>query len=131
MVVDTSAIVAVLNKEPLAERLVRCALDAQGVLMSEGTAVELGIVVRTRWGPDGDRLKTLLLDRLRIESVDVDARQARIAVEAYSRFGRGTGSPARLNFGDCFAYALAKARDLPLLFVGDDFLHTDLHPALR
>ena len=128
--IDTSALVSVLNKEPSAKRVLQCALDADGVLMSRGTAVELGIVVQTRWGARGSALKVLLLDRLRIEAVDVDAEQVRLAIEAYSRYGRGTGSRARLNFGDCFAYALARAKDLPLLFVGDDFVHTDLRPAL-
>ena len=128
--IDTSAFVSVLNEEPLAERVLQCAFDADRVLMSRGTAVELGIVVKARWGTHGSALKILLVDRLRIEAVDVDAEQERLAVEAYSRYGRGTVSRARLNFGDCFAYALAKAKDLPLLFVGDDFVHTDLRPAL-
>ena len=128
--IDTSALVSVLNKEPCAERVLRCALDADGVLMSGGTVLELAIVVQAKWGTRGSALKVLLLDRLRVEPVDVDAQQVRLAIDAYSRYGRGTGSPARLNFGDCFAYALAKARDLPLLFVGDDFVHTDLRQAL-
>ena len=129
MVIDTSAVVAILNREPQAERLVRCALESRGMLMSRGTVVELGIVVQTKWGAGGDSLKVTLLNRLRIEAVDVDAEQARLAIEAYSRFGRGTGSRARLNFGDCFAYACARHFSLPLLYKGEDFARTDIAAA--
>ncbi|BDA87142.1 ribonuclease VapC [Aureimonas sp. SA4125] len=130
IVVDTSALVAVLNEEPSAERVVRRALDAERIFLSSGTAVELGIVVFSKWGPSGLQRLDLIVRRLQIDTVDLTAEEARIAVAAYSTYGRGTGSPARLNFGDCFAYALAKARGLPLLFVGDDFVHTDLVSAL-
>lgn len=71
-----------------------------------------------------------LLGDLDILIESVTPEQARIAREAYRRFGKGTGHPARLNFGDCFAYALAKDFDEPLLFIGNDFVHTDIRPAL-
>jgi ribonuclease VapC len=87
-------------------------------------------LMQARWGTAGSALKVLLLDRPRIEAVDVDAEQVRLAIEAHSRYGRGTAGRAWLNLGACFADALARAKDLPLLFVGDDFVHTDLRPAL-
>jgi ribonuclease VapC len=130
IVVDTSALIAILNEEPPAERIVRRALMAERLFLSSGTAIELGIVVFSKWGSPGLPRIDLILQRLQVDTVDVTDDQARIAVAAYSTYGRGTGSPARLNFGDCFAYALAKARGLPLLFVGDDFVHTDLQSAL-
>lgn len=70
------------------------------------------------------------LGELSVIIAPVTAEQARLAREAYRRFGRGSGHPARLNFGDCFAYALAKVLDDPLLFIGNDFIHTDIRPAL-
>ena len=72
-----------------------------------------------------------MFDRLDIVVEPLTAHQATIAREAYGRFGKGTGHPARLNFGDCFAYALAKAFDEPLLFVGQNFVHTDIRRALN
>ena len=71
-----------------------------------------------------------LVSRLRIVVEPVTHAQVAIAREAYRQFGKGSGHRARLNFGDCFAYALAKERDEPLLFIGNDFIHTDIHPAL-
>ena len=71
-----------------------------------------------------------IIGQLDITIEPVTAHQARIARDAYRRFGKGRGHPARLNFGDCFAYALAKAFDEPLLFVGQDFVHTDIRPVL-
>lgn len=128
--VDTSALIAILNDEPWADSLNRRMVAAGGAVISRATAVELNIVVLRKWGRADLARMALLLDYLKVEAVDVDAEQERLAIEAYSRYGRGTGSRARLNFGDCFAYALAKAKDLPLLFVGDNFVHTDLRRAL-
>jgi ribonuclease VapC len=69
-----------------------------------------------------------LIDRLGVDIVDVTAAHARLVREAYRDFGRGSGHPAQLNFGDCFAYALARSTRQPLLFKGDDFVHTDIAP---
>jgi ribonuclease VapC len=93
-------------------------------------------LVRNDHGPDWHG-RPLLLDifdktivELRIDIVPVDLAQGRLAREAFRRFGKGTGHPAKLNFGDCFAYALAKATGRPLLFKGRDFARTDIEPAL-
>jgi ribonuclease VapC len=98
-----------------------------GGLLSAGTLVELGAVTSKE-----DTVHSALLEFLGfpfIEIEPVDAEQALVAVDAYRRFGRGR-HPARLNFGDTFAYALARQKDLPLLFKGDDFSLTDVRPAL-
>ncbi len=124
--VDTSALIAILRQEDgwsqVADRLTK----SEQALMSAGTLVETLIVARERGV--GPRVDALLAETA-IEIVPVDEQLARIAGDAYSQFGRGN-HPARLNFGDCFAYALAKARDLPLLYVGDDFARTDVRSAL-
>ncbi|KQT83902.1 type II toxin-antitoxin system VapC family toxin [Aurantimonas sp. Leaf443] len=129
IVVDTSAIVAILQGEPEARAIAECA-DRQPAVMSAGTAVELSIVVLSRWGEDGLLRIRAISSELALEIVPVDALQVDLATDAYRRYGRGSGSPARLNFGDCFSYALARALDRPLLFKGDDFPHTDVTSAL-
>ena len=95
-------------------------------VMSAATRVELAAVLSRRLAPAVARRAERILDRAQVEIADFDARQAEIAADAYRLFGRGSGHPAGLNFGDCFSYALAIARDEPLLFVGDDFTHTDV-----
>ncbi|PWJ26873.1 ribonuclease VapC [Branchiibius hedensis] len=129
MIVDTSALVAVLKAEAGWERIVATVEAAPSLLMSAATYVELGIVVDRRGGSAGTRRADNLLRSWRVEVTDVTVRQANIARAAYRDFGKGTGHPAQLNFGDCFAYALAVERDEPLLFVGDDFSHTDVRVA--
>ena len=125
MVVDTSALAAILfaeqDYEDLAERLE----GAERLLLSAASLVELSMVVESRKGEEGARQIDLLLYRTQIEIVPVDAEQAEIAREAWRRFGKGR-HPAGLNYGDCFAYALAKKTGLPLLYKGDDFSLTDL-----
>ena len=130
IVADTSAFVAALNGEVDAEAILDRASYADPVYVSAATAVELGIVVFARFGEEGLGRMEALMRTMRVETRDVDRRQSIIAIEAYKRFGCDTGHPARLNFGDCFAYALAKALDLPLLFKGDDFVYTDVRPAM-
>ena len=130
IVVDTSAVIAILRKEPGFEQFV-AAIDADDALiMSNANYLELAIVLLRRYGREGliglDRLPQALPLELR----DVDREQLRFAIEAYARFGRGSGQPACLNFGDCFAYALAKATGAPLLYKGDDFAQTDVRSAL-
>jgi ribonuclease VapC len=125
MVIDTSALVAVLEDEPAASRL-SVALDAATeVRISAATVVEAGIVVEARRGELGGRELDLLLQRLQADVVSVTAEHAALARDAYRRFGKGRHR-AGLNFGDCFAYALAIAVGDSLLFVGEDFAHTDL-----
>jgi len=125
MIVDTSALVAVLLGEPERDRFIRLIADAEDPLISAATLVEASIVMQSRTGDEG----TVGLDRLLavsgVRCVAVDDEQALLAREAFRRFGKGR-SPAGLNFGDCFAYALARLMDRPLLFKGDDFTQTDV-----
>jgi len=129
MVVDTSALVAILLREPEADRFNRAIADASVRLMSAATRVELSFVIEGRYGDAGRADIERALNEAQIEIVAVTPQQAEIAIDAFRRFGRGR-HPARLNIGDCFSYALAKAIDQPLLFKGDDFIHTDIRPAL-
>ncbi len=131
MVVDTSAILAILKQEPDAPAIAQRLAGNQRILMSAATLMECGTVVVGRYGAAGTAELTGLLARLKVTIVAVSAEHAQAGVEAYSLYGRGTGHPAKLNMGDCFAYALAKTRNLPLLFKGSDFIHTDIEPALK
>ncbi len=128
MVVDTSALVAIAFVEPETERFLS-AIDATAVrLISAASVLETGIVVEGRAGRGaGDDLDALI-QRLGLDIEPVTAEQVRIARGAWRAYGKGTGHPAGLNFGDCFAYALAKATGLPLLFKGNDFAQTDIVP---
>lgn len=131
IVVDTSVIIAVLKNEPDAPLLIERIATASERYISAGSILECGIVVGANYGDPGLSAMRELYDGLALDIVPVDAEQSRAGYEAYRRYGRGSGHPAKLNFGDCFAYALAKSRRLPLLFKGDDFVHTDIEPALK
>jgi ribonuclease VapC len=125
MVIDTSALVAILEDEP-ERRAFNEALEAADFrLMSVATFVEVSIVVEARKGAEGLRELDLFIDRSGIAVVAVDLEQGRLARHAFSRFGKGR-HPAGLNFGDCFSYALARTLGQPLLFKGTDFSRTDL-----
>ena len=125
MVLDTSAILAVLLNEPDADAY-RRAIEADPVrLLSAATLIETAIVIETRVGEAGGRELDLLVHKASIEVVAVDAGQADLARDAYRRFGKGR-HPAGLNYGDCFAYALSQSVGEPLLFKGDDFRKTDV-----
>lgn len=128
MIIDSSALMAILNGEPEGERLLRAAA-AGPCLISAATAVEVGIVADARSARHGERLDELLRV-LEVEVEPVTVRQAEVARLAYRRYGRGSGSRANLNDGDCFAYALSVTTGQPLLYVGEDFTHTDMaaHP---
>jgi ribonuclease VapC len=125
MIIDTSALVAVLDQELEAERIVRTLASAPERILSAANLVEVGIVMQARRGDDGARDLDLLLAKLRVDIAVVTANQADIARKAFRRYGRGRHA-ANLNFGDCFAYALAKDTSAPLLFKGDDFSQTDV-----
>lgn len=128
MVLDTSALVAILTDEPEAARL-EAAFDADPVrLISAANLLEATIVIETRYGRAGGAELDLLLYKAQVEVVPVDAEQSELAREAWRRFGKGR-HPAGLNFGDCFAYALARQRGQALLFKGDDFGRTDVRVA--
>ncbi|WP_066663979.1 MULTISPECIES: type II toxin-antitoxin system VapC family toxin [unclassified Sphingomonas] len=127
MIVDTSAIIAILIGEPDQDALTRLLALAPSRQMSAGSWVELEVVLSRR----RDRsLRPRLDELLRLFPIDiapVTVEQAEIGAVAYRTYGKGN-HPARLNFGDCFAYALAKSTGQPLLFKGDDFIHTDIAP---
>ncbi len=129
MIIDSSALMAIVNDEPGADRLLRVAAGST-CRMSVASRLEVSIVADSRSAGHGERLDQII-DALEIEIAPVSVRQGEVARVAHRRYGRGSGSPARLNFGDCFAYALATALDEPLLFKGDDFIHTDVTPALE
>jgi ribonuclease VapC len=125
MVLDTSALLAVLLNEPEATEYA-LAIDADPVrLLSAANLVETSIVIEARVGDAGGRELDLLLHKAAIEVVAVDAAQADLARHAYRQFGKGRHA-AGLNYGDCFAYALAQSAGEPLLFKGDDFNKTDV-----
>lgn len=130
MIVDTSAVVAVIKREAGWETIDRILADATSPRMSAGTQLELGIVVDQARDPELSRLVDALLADWGVAIEPVTAEHARIAREAYRDYGRGSGHRARLNYGDCFAYALASQTGESLLYVGDDFAATDLSPAL-
>lgn len=96
--------------------------------MSAATAVELNAVLTRRLAPERVRLVGRLLQGWGVQIVPFDENQSLIASRAYADYGRGSGHPAQLNLGDCFSYALAIATSEPLLFVGSDFVHTDVEP---
>ncbi|MEU8195723.1 type II toxin-antitoxin system VapC family toxin [Microbispora amethystogenes] len=130
MIIDTSAIVAILRGEPDAVDLARAIRDAPTRRMSAGTYLELAAVVERARDPAASRLLDDLLARTRVQIMPMTADQARTARRAYCDFGKGSGHKAGLNFGDCFSYALARECQEPLLFKGDDFVRTDVTPAL-
>ena len=129
MVIDTSALLAILFLEPEAERFARAIAGAARRLISAGTLLETGIVLQARHGDEGARDLDLLVLKLGVEVAPVTARQVGLARRAYRQDGKGQGHPAGLNFGDCFAYALARDAGEPLLFKGEDFAQTDVEPA--
>ncbi|HEY9563660.1 MAG TPA: type II toxin-antitoxin system VapC family toxin [Nocardioides sp.] len=129
MIADTSSLVCIVLGEPDAESHAQAILGATRVAISSATLVEASIVLEARQGPDATRDLELLIERCGVEVVPLDATQAREAMEVWRRFGKGR-HPAALNFGDCFAYALARSTDEPLLFKGDDFSQTDIRAAL-
>ena len=130
MVIDTSALLAILLDEPERRAFNEALEAAETRSMSAATLVEASIVIESRFGADGLRDLDLFLDRAGIEIVDVNLEQAHRARRAFSRFGKGRHA-AGLNYGDCFAYALAMVLGEPLLFKGEDFPKTDVSPALR
>ena len=125
MVIDSSALLAVLLQERNAARIAEALEAGAPRLLSAANLLEASIVIESRKGEAGGRELDLLLYRAVIEVVAVDQEQAEIARAAWRRFGKGR-HPAALNFGNCFAYALAKSRGLALLCAGDDFSHTDV-----
>lgn len=129
MIIDTSAIIAILSDEP-ERRAFNEAIEMTGsCMMSAASFVEASIVIESSRGYDGLRDFDLFVASAGIEIIPVDVEQAHVAREAFRQYGKGRHRAA-LNYGDCFTYALAKTTDLPLLFKGRDFSETDLQSAL-
>lgn len=130
MIVDTSAIIAILRREADADRYADALAAATAPRVSAGTYVETGIVVDANRDPVLSGRLDELLAVTRITVDPVTQRHAEIARQAYRDFGKRSGHPAGLNFGDCFAYALARQAGEPLLYKGEDFSHTDVASVL-
>jgi ribonuclease VapC len=127
--IDTSALAAILFNEPERELFLSKILSAKSILVSSASVLETRMVVQSRKGQAGvlvlgDMLKLPLFNCIAPTLSDMDA-----AYEAFIRYGKGSGHPAQLNYGDLFSYALAKTRSLPLLYKGNDFAQTDLAAA--
>jgi ribonuclease VapC len=129
MIVDTSALCTILFQESDRDTFVAAMEDAESLFMSAATLFELHLVAMGRLRLEGEVRTGELLTRFGIAVVAFDAEQERIARRGFHRYGKGR-HPAGLNFGDCFAYALAKHLGEPLLFKGDDFRKTDVTPAV-
>lgn len=129
IVVDTSALVAILLNEPERHAFLDCIESYGSTLVSVCSLVEARMVAHGRGGERLVALFEALIEALGIEVAAVTAEQAGVAHLAFIRYGKGSGHPAQLNFGDLFSYALAKVRGAPLLFKGDDFARTDIAPA--
>jgi ribonuclease VapC len=130
MIIDSFALIAILRDEPEAMTCARTIEAASHRRISAVNFVVSAIVIDGSRDPVASRRFDDLVKAAQLVVEPVTEAQARIAGEAYRDFGRGSGHPARLNFGDCFSYALARAMGEPLLFKGDDFAHTDITPAL-
>lgn len=129
MIIDTSAIIAVLRREPETDEFLH-AMSSAGCRMSVGSYLEAAIVADSAGSPAFSRYFDDLVDAAALQLEPMTLEQAQVARQAYRDYGRGSGHPAGLNFGDCFAYALARTTREPLLFKGDDFNHTDVLPAV-
>jgi len=127
VIVDSSAFVAIVGGEPESERFLEAMRDAGELWMPTPTALEVSIVL----GPNRLDRAMDFLSESGIRLADFTPGQLLVAQQAHASYGRGSGSPAKLNFGDCMVYALAKVMDQPLLFKGNDFNHTDVEPAIR
>jgi ribonuclease VapC len=126
MIIDTSALAAIIFGEPDRESHHTVIVRAPHRAISAATYVELSLVVDSRHDAVLSRSLDDLLQSLGIEVLDLTVAQGKIARAAHQDFGRGSGHPVKLNFGDCFSYALAKDTDEPLLWKGEDFGHTDV-----
>ena len=129
MIVDTSALVAILRFEPERIALATALDQAPHRSISAASYLELSIVIDSRRDPVLSREVDEIIDRFEIHIEPVTVEQAKLARQAYRDYGKGSGHPAQLNFGDCFSYALARDKREPMLYTGDDFVHTDIRSA--
>ncbi|GDY31077.1 type II toxin-antitoxin system VapC family toxin [Gandjariella thermophila] len=125
MIVDSSALIAIIGREPDHDRMEQALISADASKIGAPTRLEAGMVALARWGVRGKTLLARLLQERRIETIPFTDEHAEVALDAFHRYGKGR-HPAALNFGDCLTYATAYLAAEPLLFVGDDFVHTDL-----
>jgi ribonuclease VapC len=130
VIVDSSAMLAIIRDEPMAATCLQTLLNSQENRISAASYLEASIMADRLPESPGAATFDDLIEQLSIIVEPLTAHQATIAREAYGRFGKGVGHPAKLNFGDCFAYALAKDFNAPLLFIGQDFVHTDVRRVL-
>jgi ribonuclease VapC len=130
VIVDTSALVAILREEPEGPAFVRAIERTETRRLSAVSYMEAAIVIDSARDPVVSRRFDEFVQIAGLKIEPVTEAQARIARDAYRDFGRGSGHPAKLNFGDCFSYALARSRGEPLLFKGEDFVHTDVARAI-
>ncbi|MBX9691709.1 MAG: type II toxin-antitoxin system VapC family toxin [Cyanobacteria bacterium] len=129
MIIDSSALIAILRNEAEAEKFENLIYQADKVSISSVNFLETAIIIDSSRDPVASRQFDDYVKLARIEVTPVSEMHANIARQAYRDFGKGSGHPAQLNFGDCFAYALARESGEPILFKGNDFSHTDLEPA--
>ena len=125
MLIDTSALLAILQREPERRRFIEAIESADSIRMSVASFVETSIVIESRYGGEGLRDLDRFIARAHIELIAVDQEQGQLARSAFSRFGKGRHR-AGLNYGDCFSYAAAMSLSEPLLCKGGDFIHTDV-----
>lgn len=125
MIIDSSAIIAILQSETECEALIRAMVRDSVRIMSAGNLLETGMLIQARYGYEGTRDLDLLIAKLGIEAIDFTPEQARLARKAFIDYGKGR-HPAGLNFGDCIAYATARDTGEKLLFKGEDFAKTDI-----
>lgn len=126
MILDTSVLVAILNDESEKDAALNLLQNADNLKISAGTLMETTLIVQARYGLKGQAELTTILESAGVECVASSREHVRIMERALEKYGKGRNNKAQLNYGDCFAYALAKETSETLLFKGDDFLHTDL-----
>lgn len=127
--IDTSALVAIAFDEPECEAFEGAILESDQVLISAATVVEARMVIHGRKGPPGIAILEVVLASPKFEIIPPGHEELEVAHKAFVTYGKGSGHRANLNFGDLFSYALAKSRGVPLLFKGNDFVHTDIAAA--
>ena len=126
MIVDTSALIAILLNEPEESAFLDILEKVDTIRISAVTVLEASIVMHGRYGANGVNKLHALLNGIGVQEVDFNPEQRMAAEKAFTLYGKGQGHKAQLNFGDCATYALAKTTGMPLLFKGNDFTHTDL-----
>jgi ribonuclease VapC len=129
VIVDSSAVVAVLLREPGFEPILDRLSEESAAAIGAATLAETGIVLAAKLGVGGKSLLVRFVQEASLDTVPLGDEHWRVAIDAYLRFGKGR-HPARLNFGDCLTYAVAQIAQEPLLYIGDDFTKTDIEPAL-